>query len=180
MMPFLDPDEIGKNAQASAVMAGKLVSTSIKGYIEDKQLFIRESTLSSKFDMRMIQTAKEKGFETTLVFVSVGDADTAVDRVRMRHAMGGHSVPEDDIKRRFERGLENLPEAIKHVDKAKILDNSGDKYKEVATFEKGKMVEHKYTPKWFVKTLEALKKQERQQQMQSEPTKAKKTPERER
>jgi len=156
-MPFLDPDEIGKNAQASAVQAGKLVIAATKGYITDKKSFIRESTLSGKFDLKIIQEAKAKGFETELVYVCNGAPNTAVARVAQRYAKGGHTVPEEDIRRRFTRSLGHLPEAIRLVDKAKIYDNSGDKYKEVATFEKGKLKTHEFTPDWFKKPFEELK-----------------------
>ena len=156
-MPFLDPDEIANREKLSPVEAGKLVANTIKGYIENKESFIRESTLSAKFDLRMMQEAKAKGFETTLIYVCNGSPDTAVARVAQRHADGGHTVPEEDIRRRYARGLDNLPEAIKLVDKAIIYDNSGEKYKEVATFEQGKLKIHEFTPEWFKKPLDALK-----------------------
>ena len=155
-MPFLDPDEIAKNQEASPVEAGKIVANAIKEYIAEKQSFVRESTLSAKFDLRMIQAAKEKGFETSLVFVCVGSADTAVQRVSERYAKGGHTVPEEDIRRRYRRSLENLPEAIKLVDEARIIDNSSDRYRDVATFEKGKLTMLEFTPDWFRKSCEKL------------------------
>ncbi len=34
--------------------------------------------------------------------------DLAVERVARRVASGGHSIPEADIRRRYERGLKNL------------------------------------------------------------------------
>lgn len=160
-MPFLDPDEVAKKEQATPLQASKIVSNAIKGYIKNKQSFLRESTLSAKFDLRMIQEAKEKGFATSLVYICAGSPDSAVQRVSDRYAKGGHTVPEEDIRRRYARSLENLPGAIKQVDKARIVDNSGDRYKEVATFENGKLRSHEFTPDWFKKPLEALKESEK-------------------
>jgi predicted ABC-type ATPase len=159
-MPFLDPDEIGKNAQASAIQAGKLVIAATKGHINDKVSFVRESTLSGKFDLKILQEANAKGFETELVYVCNGAPDTAVARVAQRYAKGGHTVPENDIRRRFTRSLRHLPEAIRLVDKATIYDNSSDMYRKVATFEKGQLKTHNFTPEWFKEPLEALKQRE--------------------
>ena len=40
---------------------------------------------------------------------------------------GGHNIPEDVIRRRFERGLINLPEYMRTVNKWKIWDTSSGK-----------------------------------------------------
>jgi len=53
------------------------------------------------------------------------DADLAVDRVAQRVAQGGHSVPEDVIRRRYEAGLRNvLKSYLPLADTAIIFDNS--------------------------------------------------------
>jgi predicted ABC-type ATPase len=163
-IPVIDPDEVSKGIDAPPdrvlIETGRKVAETIKQYTDEKRSFARESTLSSKFDMKMLNEAKENGFKTSLVYVCVGDAQKAVDRVAHRHAQGGHTVPENDIKRRYSRSLEYLPEAIKLVDKATLYDNRGASYKEVATFEKGKLKTHDFTPEWFKKPLKVLKESE--------------------
>ena len=159
-LPFLDPDRIAKEQQCSPIMAGKIVTSTIKKYIEAGQGFVRESTLTANFDFQSMRAAKEKGFHVTLHYVGIGSADDAVARVKQRHADGGHTVPEEDIRRRYERSLENLPEAIKQADLARILDNSGNDYNLIAVFERGRLVSHTSTPPWFQKTLEKLQNRE--------------------
>ena len=46
----------------------------------------------------------ELGFRTVLHFIELPSADFAVARVRARVAAGGHDIPEDDVRRRFDRG----------------------------------------------------------------------------
>ncbi len=41
-----------------------------------------------------------------LHFIEVPSADFAVERVAQRVKHGGHSIPEPDIRRRYERGLQ--------------------------------------------------------------------------
>jgi predicted ABC-type ATPase len=46
-----------------------------------------------------------RGYRTTVHFIELPSADYAVERVARRVAAGGHSVPEVDVRRRFDRGL---------------------------------------------------------------------------
>jgi predicted ABC-type ATPase len=126
--------------------------------------FVRESTLTSNFDFQTMNAAKDRGFEVSVMFVCLESAERSVERVKERHAQGGHTVPEDDIKRRYARSLKNLPQAIKAADKVMIFDNTDKNFMPVAEFEKGKLVKHHNTPEWFKAPLEALKTQEMQQQ----------------
>jgi predicted ABC-type ATPase len=45
------------------------------------------------------------GYRICLHFIEVPSEDYAVQRVAQRVATGGHSVPEQDVRRRFHRGL---------------------------------------------------------------------------
>jgi predicted ABC-type ATPase len=63
--------------------------------------------------------------------------------------LGGHNVPEIDIRRRYERSLRNLPLAIGRADHAILLDNSTDKgYQFVAHFVYGKAHWFQDVPPW--------------------------------
>ena len=59
-----------------------------------------------------------------MIFV-VYRADQAVKRVAQRVKQGGHNIPENDIRRRYFRGLKNLIKLyLPLADTALILDNS--------------------------------------------------------
>jgi predicted ABC-type ATPase len=52
----------------------------------------------------------------------------AVDRVRLRTKLGGHSVPEADIRRRYHRGLANFFELYSPLaTKWNFFDNTESK-----------------------------------------------------
>ena len=73
------------------------------------------------------------GYETRLIFVALDNPETAIRRVAIRVAKGGHDIPEDTIRRRFFRGLRNFFEMYcNEVDHWTLLDNSGDNWKLVA------------------------------------------------
>jgi predicted ABC-type ATPase len=60
-----------------------------------------------------------------VVYVSLGDPDLHIKRVRVRASQGGHDVPDADIRRRYWRSLARAPEALRPADEAIVLDNSG-------------------------------------------------------
>jgi predicted ABC-type ATPase len=64
----------------------------------------------------------------TLLFLSLPSADVAVARVAERVRQGGHGIPEDTIRRRFDAGLHNLQHAYKPiVDAWMLYDSAGDR-----------------------------------------------------
>ena len=57
---------------------------------------------------RRISEQLARGYEFHILFLSLASPTLAVDRVAERIRLGGHSVPEHVIRRRFLRGLENF------------------------------------------------------------------------
>ena len=67
-----------------------------------------ETTLTSRTFASWIKTLTSTGYRFHLLFFWLPSADMAVSRVRRRVAEGGHHVPEDVIRRRYEAGLKNF------------------------------------------------------------------------
>lgn len=153
---YIDPDRIAKEKNCSPMQAGRTAITLTNKYLTDKQSFLKESTLSSKSDLKLMKNAQNAGFIVTLIYISLNSADKAVQRVSDRYKNGGHSVPEEDIRRRYTRSLENLPHAILIVDYVKVFDNSQNHYRSVANFEKGQLKSLNLSPDWFKTAKETL------------------------
>jgi len=149
--PVVDADQIAKENNLGVLAAGKEVARQIKDFLENEQSFVRESTLTSKFDFKLMKEAKQKGYRVTLVYVGLDSKERSMNRVKSRHQKGGHDIPREDILRRYDRSLENLIQAIKLADKVKIIDNSETEHRLVAEFESGKLVREFSSPEWFKK-----------------------------
>jgi predicted ABC-type ATPase len=67
-------------------------------------------------------TAKALRFEVRLTYVILDSVERNIERVRLRVAKGGHSVPEDKIVERYARSLEQF---LEQADRALLYDNSG-------------------------------------------------------
>ena len=69
---------------------------------------------------------RRAGYRVRLIFLSLPDAETAIERFAARVAQGGHDVADDDVRRRFKSGLRNFEAVYSHlVDKWERYDNSG-------------------------------------------------------
>lgn len=83
-----------------------------------------ESTLSGRSYLRLIPIWKRQGYHIVLHFLELPSVDLAIIRVEMRVKHGGHHIPEYVTRRRFKRGMMNLPEYQHAVDEWKIWDTS--------------------------------------------------------
>lgn len=104
---FLNADEIQREggSMGSPLAAGRELIRRLEEAVSAGRDFAVETTLSSAQYARRIPAWQAQGYTTTLIFLEVPSSDFAVARVAKRVAMGGHNIPEKDIRRRYERGL---------------------------------------------------------------------------
>ena len=68
---------------------------------------------------------RKAGYRTALIFVTLDSPDLNVLRVAERVSRGGHAIPEDVIRRRYDAAFRRLPDALRLADDALLFDNSG-------------------------------------------------------
>jgi len=105
--------------------------------------------------MSIVRQAKSAGYRTFLVYVSLGDPDLHIERVRLRVSRGGHDIPDTDIRRRYWRSLSRAPEALQLVDEAVVLDNSGLHPVRMLWFKRGQIIWRADTSPDWVERLAA-------------------------
>jgi len=110
---FVNADEIARGLspfqpEKAAIDAGKIMLLRIQELIKSHVDFSFETTLSAKHFINLIKKAQEQGYFVTLVFFWLNSVDLAIERVKIRVSEGGHDIPEDTIRRRYETGLTNL------------------------------------------------------------------------
>jgi predicted ABC-type ATPase len=109
--------------------------------------------MSGKDKIELLQTAKQRGYRTYLYYICTDDVIINKDRVSNRIEKGGHPVPEEKVKQRYYRSLDQLLNAIKLSDRAYLFDNSGTEHKLVAEITDGRDIEFNpsFIPNWFEK-----------------------------
>ncbi|HLB52841.1 MAG TPA: hypothetical protein VJK48_03960 [Chlamydiales bacterium] len=119
--------------------------------------FTFETVMSSRDKVDFFCKAKELGYRTYLYYVATDDSLINISRVAQRSALGGHSVPEEKTKARYERSLALLMPAIRCANRSYIFDNSRHGIVAwIAEISDGKILEPKADefPMWFKKVLE--------------------------
>jgi predicted ABC-type ATPase len=88
--------------------AGRVMLERLHYLAKERVDFAFETTLSSKSFAPWIAKLKQSGYTFHLVFLWLPSADFSVARVAERVRMGGHNVPEEIIRRRYNKGIQNF------------------------------------------------------------------------
>ena len=71
---------------------------------------------------------KEKGYDLHLFFLWIPSTQLALARIKDRVAEGGHNVPQEDVKRRFDRSMSNFFKIYRSLlDSWMLFNNAGIK-----------------------------------------------------
>jgi predicted ABC-type ATPase len=97
--------------------------------------------------LRYLARARDAGYAVLLNFIGLDTPELSLARVEARVRHGGHDVPDDKIRSRFQRTLANLRAALPVVDDAFLFDNSSARqpFRPVAVYSDGRLVEE-YPP----------------------------------
>jgi predicted ABC-type ATPase len=94
--------------------------------------FMIETTLASRTYARRIPAWRAMGYYVALIYVRLPHAERSIERVWRRVAAGGHSIPEDVIRRRFTKSLRYLDELYKPVvDEWEIWDSLEGEFRRI-------------------------------------------------
>ena len=136
---FVNADEIAKglspfDVESVAFESGRIMLERIDNLISENKSFSIETTLSSKSYKNIFANAINKGYTIKLLFFWLHNESLAIKRVKTRVKEGGHNITEIVIKRRYQRGIDNLFKIyLPLLSEIMIFDNSNDTIELVAT-----------------------------------------------
>ena len=114
VLEFVNADTIAEGLSAFAPEdasfdAGRVMLGRLHELAEEKRSFAFETTLASRFYAGWLKELKETAdYRVSVVFLWLRDVELAIARVNARVKLGGHWIPEETIRRRFERGTKNF------------------------------------------------------------------------
>lgn len=91
-----------------AVRSARLLLGRWRELLSLRRDFAFESTLSGRTYAGMLRQARAAGYEVRLCYLWLPNVSISLRRVRQRVRLGGHDVPEADLRRRFLPSLRNL------------------------------------------------------------------------
>lgn len=127
---FLNADIIAAqlnpiSPESVAIQAGRQMLNEIHSSLEKRIDFVIETTLATKSYAELVKKAQSLAYEVVLAYFWLENAEHAIERVARRVRQGGHNIPENVIRRRYENGIRNLISLfLPIVDKWSIYDNS--------------------------------------------------------
>ena len=130
---FLNADEIAKNLNDKiGIRSGKILLSQMDELFRDGGSFVLESTISGLYHLRAIERAKQEHYDIVFIYVFLESAKQNIARIKMRVKLGGHNVPTVDVKRRYNRSLNNFWKTIPNVKYWELYYNGGERFELVA------------------------------------------------
>lgn len=142
---FVNSDEFAKGLspfkpENASIQASRYMIMKIRYLLKRRQDFAVETTLATRTLMRTVCMAQDAGYTVTLLYFWLKSPDLAVERVRARVEAGGHNIPEETIRRRYQVGIEYFFHYYAPVCERWILaDNSQIPFRVIAEGSKGEV-----------------------------------------
>lgn len=121
---YINADDIKIQRGLSDLEAAQEAERQRNEALNGMQSFSFETVLSTERNLLLMQKAKQLGYVVQCIYVLTCNASINVARVKARRISGGHDVPEETIRLRYERALKLLPRVVPVCDWLAIYDNS--------------------------------------------------------
>jgi predicted ABC-type ATPase len=110
---FVNADVIARGLSAfdperAAIQAGRVMLARLDELAKQRLSFAFETTLASRTFAHWISELKTTGYVFHLIYLWLPSAELAISRVQQRVQSKGHHVPDDVVRRRYARGLQNF------------------------------------------------------------------------
>lgn len=126
---FVNADRIQRDtlrdpSMSAAYKAAELAEARRRELMSQRKSLVTESTFSHPSKLQLVEDAKKEGYRVIMYHVQVRSPQLSVARVAARVEEGGHNVPEDKIRERFDRNRDIIRQAALKADRAFVYDNS--------------------------------------------------------
>lgn len=126
---YINADDIKRANHCSDLEAAHRAEELREKAIEDLQDFTFETVLSTDRNLKLLKRAKEKGYFIRCFYILTANAEINVARVQIREMQGGHGVPDEKVRIRYDRALGLIPELVSICDILHIYDNTQEPFR---------------------------------------------------
>ena len=107
---FVNSDEFAKglspfDPSKASIQASRYMIMKIRYLLKRQQDFAIETTLATRTLLKTVRMAQNAGYTVTLLYFWLNTPELAIERVRARVEAGGHDIPEETIRRRYNVGI---------------------------------------------------------------------------
>lgn len=107
---FVNSDEFAKglspfDPSKASIQASKYMIMKFRYLLKKQMDFAVETTLATRTLLKTVRMAQDAGYTVTLLYFWLNSPELAVERVKARVEAGGHDIPEETIRRRYNVGI---------------------------------------------------------------------------
>lgn len=143
---YINADDIKRTTLCSELEAAVKAEELRERMVSEKKDFTFETVLSTDRNLKLLEKAKKQGYFVRGIYVLTADVDINVARVSSREALGGHGVPENKIRQRYERALKLIPQLVDVCDVLHVYDNTESPFR---IFKKRKEIYYRWTNEYW-------------------------------
>ncbi len=121
---IIQRDELRNPSPEASYQAAKIAEEKRREYIAAGQSFVMETVFSHPSKLELLNDARDAGFRIIVFHLTLASADLAIARVAARIEEGGHPVPAEKVRQRFDRNGPLIREAALLADRAMVFDAS--------------------------------------------------------
>ena len=127
--PYINADDIKRTIHCSDMEAALKAEELRETALSNQSDFTFETVLSTERNINLLKRAKEQGYFIRCIYVLTDNSEINEIRVLARESHGGHGVPTEKIRVRYDRCLKLIPELVKICDVMHIYDNTKEPYR---------------------------------------------------
>jgi predicted ABC-type ATPase len=155
---YINADDLKIQYSLTDIAAQSLAEQLRKEAISQRKSLMFETVASHPSKIAELQQASLIGYKCVAILVATDSPKINVDRVAHRVRNGGHSVPEDKIRDRYQRTLALFPSMIELSTEVLVFDNTSSNPQGVsqtlqATLLQGQLVSQVENPARWVRDL---------------------------
>ena len=141
---YINADDLSATLKLPPYEAAELATAIRTALIAQQKSFIFETVLSDPVGEKVdiLASYSTLGYTVVLIFIRIESVEESIKRVAMRVSQGGHDVPDDKLRSRFDRTRANLQRAIERLPYVLVYSNDdlGKPYQLVERYENGRRV----------------------------------------
>jgi predicted ABC-type ATPase len=148
---YYNPDEVARELMATRLGmtlaeanadAWQIGRTLLERAIRERLNFAFETTLGGNTIPRLLGEAAKSGIEILIWYVGLESPQLHIKRVAARVRRGGHAIPDEMIRRRYDQSRLNLVQLLPSLTALRIYDNSEEADPEVGKEPAPRLVLH--------------------------------------
>ena len=121
--PYINADDIKRTIHCSDMEAALKAEELRETALSNQSDFTFETVLSTERNINLLKRAKEQGYFIRCIYVLTDNSEINEIRVLARETHGGHGVPTEKIRSRYDRCLKLIPELVEISDVMKPIYN---------------------------------------------------------